>query len=196
MDQPFWKQDPQPAAQRLLGKLLIVGSTEAWVLRTEGFSRSQNSTGIYKPILSMPPGDVYCPRSRNSILLLVVTQDGSDTGGCVLIRAAEIGGVVFEGPGKVTEALGITEARTCGKAELADDDTVVLHLGTSLTTVQPKSMSQRVPAARSLGWAVIRRYMPTIAQKFFKQSVRSFEEYLGNLLEGCSSEVELLNRLR
>ena len=197
MDELFWRQQPQTVAQAMLGKLLVVGETEGWVLRTEGSPRAKNATGIYKPMLEMAPGDVYCPRTRNSILLLIVTQDGVDIGGCVLIRSAEIGGTTFDGPGKVTEAFGITVPRVSGTAEIGeDDDTVLVHLGTSRAKDQPKPSRPRLRAYAAIGWETVRRNMPRIAKCFLSQPLGRFEDFLERILEGCTSEMELLKRLR
>lgn len=101
----FFQENFLRAAKEAVGKKIKVGAKEAEVLEAQGFSRRENDTPLYTPILSMQPGQVYCPRYRGAILFLVACRDG----GCALIKKISINGTVHKGPGKVSEALGLTE---------------------------------------------------------------------------------------
>jgi len=111
----FFEQGHKSLAKALVGRKLMVGGIEVEILSAQGFSRKENEAPLYEPILSKVPGEVYCPRNRGAILLLVACQDVSLPGGCVLIRKVKIGEVEHNGPGKVTEALGITEHKSEGQ---------------------------------------------------------------------------------
>jgi 3-methyladenine DNA glycosylase Mpg len=127
MNEKFWQEDPKEVAQKLLGKTMVFKNTRGIILKAEGFRRKTN-TGIYKPIAEMAPGGVYCPRVRNSIIILIATFDNGRPGGCVLIKAAKIKNEVYNGPGKVAEQMGIVEPRSTGQAKWIDKDTFAIHL--------------------------------------------------------------------
>lgn len=196
MDQEFWKQQPKTVARQLLGKAFVCGPIEGTILGAVGYSRSENSSGIYAPVLKMAPGQVYCPRRRNAVLLLIVTQDGPSTGGCVLIRSIETGGQIYDGPGRVTSALGILDARTLGDAELTDEDRVIVRLGSVLNPIRPEARTRRNLIGNEIGKETLTRLMPRIIAKYIREKPGlKFGEYLNKLLEGCGSKSEFLKKL-
>jgi len=111
----FFDQSYGKLAKALVGRTLVVGKTEVEVLAAQGYSRESNSDPLYEPVISKNPGEIYCPRHRGAILLLIACKDKSLEGGCVLIRKIKIGEVEYSGPGLVSEALGITEHKSTGQ---------------------------------------------------------------------------------
>lgn len=184
MDENIWQQKPSDVARLLIGKLLVVGSTQAWILQAQGFRRAENSNGIYRPILEMQPGGVYCPRRRNWILLLIVTRDGNHAGGCVLVRSVEIGGRIFDGPGHVTDELGITQARACGRADVVDQNTVSIHFESVLQSQPPRPRTVPVFLKGGITLNTIERLMPRIASVYLRLRPQPcFEDYANHLVE-------------
>jgi 3-methyladenine DNA glycosylase Mpg len=111
----FFQQSCKTLARALVGKTLRVGEKSFQILKAEGYPRKDNETGIYAPILEMRPGAVYCPPHRGGLLFLIACPDGQGPGGCVLIREVSFEGTAIKGPGRVAEALGITDAKSSGR---------------------------------------------------------------------------------
>ncbi len=197
MKKEIWKKGPKTVAREILGWRLVFGSIDATILEVEGYSRKQNSSGIYTPLLNMAPGQVYCPRRRNSILCLIVTNDGDLSGGCVLIRSIEVNGVIYHGPGKVTSALGITDARALGHAELTDDEGVILHIGSLLKTEsRQRTPPEWAPAGNRIGKKALTRLMPRIIAKYMKDRPGvKFGEFLNRLLETSQNEADFRRKI-
>ena len=186
------------AAQATIGRTLVTGQGQCVILRAKGFSRASNDAPLYKPMLELRPGDVFTPRRRNAILLLTVCNDGSQSGGCVLIDAIEINGRVIEGPGRVSQALGLEIPKDPGRMVEREDGVLELRMS---RLGSPKLPSQPVRKRNSngLGDAALAKHMPAIAKKFLKLPANgrsSFEEYLNKLLADCHDESMLRRRLR
>lgn len=179
----------------LLGKKLQVGSHQAWILGAQGFSRKQNDTGLYRPILELAAGSVYCPRQRNSILFLIACHDGTTPGGCVLVREIEIEGSIFEGPGRVTEALGLAEAKAVGMI-VEQEDQLILQID---GIVSPKLQTKRSVKSR-LGPVAFEREMPRLILAFRRKKALlpelTFQGMLDECAKNCSDERELRRWLR
>lgn len=109
------------AAKSLVGQKLVVGNREAEIVSAKGYSRKENEDPLYAPILDLEPGQVYCPRFRGAILLLIACNDGVSRGGCILVKEVRIGDEIHKGPGRVTAALGITEHGTTGAIKASRD---------------------------------------------------------------------------
>jgi hypothetical protein len=125
MNPDFWSHQPKTIARLLLGKSIIFGSTQATILKAQAFSREENSQdGLYRPLLEMSPGEVYCARRRNAVLLLFVTLDNGRVGGCVLIRTVEVNRSIYDGPGKTSAELGLNDHGRKGRTEWVDEETV------------------------------------------------------------------------
>ena len=193
MDQTFWQKEPNEVAKQLVGKTIIVGTVSATVLVAEGYTRKQNESGLYKPILDMPPGQLYCPQHRNAILVLISTRYRGKPGGCVLLRAVEVNGSICEGPGRVAECLGIIHSKTMGKAEVIDEGTFWFRLDTS---EHPGAKKPKVKARElhrnGLTASELERVMPKIARRYLKQKPgMKFQDYLNDLLAQASTLAEL-----
>jgi 3-methyladenine DNA glycosylase Mpg len=118
----MFKQTPAALAKALMGQTLRIGHRVAEILEAQGYAKRDNEQGIYKPILELNPGQVFCPQFRTGILVLVACYDrGEEPGGCVLIRKVKVDGKVVSGPGRVAEALGITESGTYGRMSETQD---------------------------------------------------------------------------
>lgn len=196
MDSSFWQRDPDVVAKALLGRTIVVGTRSAVVLETEGYPRSSN-TGVYKPILEMGPGEVYCPRKWNSLFLLIVTSDGGEGGGCVLIRSAEIENVLCDGPGKVTSHLHLGEesVRARGTTSWLNRSTLRITLSTPEFSAATPSPSVE-PLVRGNGGeiteALIETLMPKIVDAYMAgHRGEGFARYLNTLLSKCGNVREL-----
>lgn len=192
----FWKGDPKQVANKALLKTMIVGDEEFLILKAEGYPAEENNRGIYKPIYENgTPGDVYCPRARSSILLLISTGNG----GCVLIRFAEVNGQVYDGPGKLTERIGILEPKQWGSMEQVDEDTFKLRMDRLPEPQNIPGKPKRVSCAEGngLGPETLNRLMERIWKYYKKHEIEiGFVEFLNQLLGECDSEKALRSRLR
>lgn len=193
MDEKFWQNvDPTAVARGLLGKVLVLNGVEAIVLAAEGYSKEQN-TGIYLPVQSMQPGEVYCPRRRNSLLVLFVTGEG----GCVLVRTVEVNGVIHVGPGKSASALGVTQSKMCGNTRWLDEDTIALHFSQTSFEVVPPSTPRPSRSQNGIGEQTLRLLMPDIVQVYMlSHRKETFEDFLRDILGKCHTEWELRRFLR
>src|SRR5580704_1898067 len=127
----FYERDAVAVARDLLGKVLVHGDTAGIISETEAYPggddlASHSAAGITKrtKVIFGPPGHayVYFSYGMHSCMNIVVGPEG--TPGCVLIRALEpLAGLkimrqrrqaarrdrdLASGPGKLTQALGIT----------------------------------------------------------------------------------------
>jgi len=181
----------------LRGKILRVGSKVYTINEAEGFARDENERGIYKPIVDMAPGEVYCPRARNTILFLIACHDGRGPGGCVLIRgllSPDRG--LIDKPGNVSAALGITVPKTTGRVVELPSGELQLELNdeqdSDASTV--KVTIPRVDAG--LGKAVLKRHATKIAKAYARKGRGKFQDFLDNLVTRCRTEAELLTALK
>lgn len=101
-------------ANTLVGKTIRLDDQSIQILETQGYSRKSNQSAPYTPVTKMRPGQIFCPRHRGGLLVLVACHDRNAPGGCVLIRKIQKDGRVINGPGRVARALGITEPETHG----------------------------------------------------------------------------------
>lgn len=189
-----FKPDYKQLAKALVGRKMIVGSKEVTILEAKGFPKRENETPLYLPIVSMQPGQIYCPRLRNAVLLLVACNDGANIGGCVLVKAIELDDEVIQGPGRVTAALGI-EAKSTGHITERDDGTLELH--TSLIkpkAVKGKKKSDRPRVPAGIGEETLKKLMPDIAKAFIKRRGElnmNFGAFVDKILTECASEREV-----
>lgn len=187
----FWEQDPGRVAGALIGMRMQVGAVDAVILDADGYRRAENeANGLYTPILEALPGSVYCPKRRNAVLFLFATHDRGAPGGCVLIRAAEIDGSVYDGPGKLTERLGITIHGTAGSMQWLDSGSMAITLDTPLVPVQPSTLSRTKIAGQQdgngIGMETLQKLMPQIAQAYLRTKPgKPFEEFVNGLLTEC-----------
>lgn len=197
MGDPFWEQDVQVVADKLVGATLVVGEVEVTILVTEPFRRKTNATGIYKPMLDMAPGQFFGPKSRNSILPLITALDHGQHGGCVIIRTIEVNGEIYDGPGRTSERLGITESRTIGSV-VREDRVFTIGLGVVPHPVVRPGKRPSVPRnGNGIGEKTIEALMPQIANAFIRRDPRvSFKDFLNGLLETSKSEAEFRRALQ
>jgi DNA-3-methyladenine glycosylase len=127
----FYLRDAVTVARDLLGKVLVNGDTAGIIIETEAYPggddlASHSAAGITDRTRVMfgPPGHAYVYLSYGIHACMNVVADADGTAGGVLIRALEpIAGVdamrmrrqkakhdrdLASGPGKLTQALGIT----------------------------------------------------------------------------------------
>ncbi|TAK04761.1 hypothetical protein EPO33_02065 [Patescibacteria group bacterium] len=181
-------------ARQLMGAQLIVGGVAATILEAQGYSRKENSDPLYRPLLALPPGSVYCPRRRNAILTLIACRDGGEPGGCILLRTIEVDGAVVQGPGRVSEALGITTHAQQGTLVPHGDDVIELQLGAG---TKAPSVPMPPPGGRGIGDETVKRLMPLIVKAYMKSGKGvSFQAYLNKTLAECPTERDLRRRLR
>lgn len=131
----FYERPTIEVARDLLGKVLVHGQTAGMIVETEAYLggddlASHSAAGITKRtrVIFGPGGHayVYLSYGMHNCMNIVAEPDG--TPGCVLIRALEpVAGLdemrrrrhtargereLASGPGKLTEALGISRAHT------------------------------------------------------------------------------------
>lgn len=128
----FYARDTVKVARELLGKLIRHGGTAGRIVETEAYlgegdlaSHSAHGVTARTRVIFGPPGHayVYLNYGIHACLNLIAEPEGS--AGCVLIRALEpvegielmrerrrVSGLekLASGPGKLTQALGITLA--------------------------------------------------------------------------------------
>jgi DNA-3-methyladenine glycosylase len=127
----FYERDAVTVARELLGKVLVNGDTAGIITETEAYPggddlASHSAAGITDRTRVMfgPPGHAYVYLSYGIHACMNVVADADGTAGGVLIRALEpVAGVeamrlrrkaarhdgdLASGPGKLTQALGIT----------------------------------------------------------------------------------------
>lgn len=184
------------AAKAVQGKRLVVGGRVGWILKAKGFSRVQNDAGVYRPVVEMKPGQIFCPRMRNAILILVACLDGDEPGGCVLIDEIELNGLIVKGPGRVSEALGLEDPKAFGRIREDGCDLVMDIEGVRLRT--PPAL--KVRSCRPLGKAVLEKHMPRLVKMYrarkAAESDCTFEIVLRECVSNCREESELRSWLR
>jgi DNA-3-methyladenine glycosylase len=131
----FYQRDAITVARDLLGKVLIHGDTAGIIIETEAYPggddlASHSAAGITDrtKVIFGPPGHAYVYLSYGIHACMNIVADAEGSAGCVLIRALEpVAGVeamrgrrqaarrsptqprdLASGPGKLTQALGIT----------------------------------------------------------------------------------------
>lgn len=188
------EMDHKEFARELMGMRLIVGGTTVTILEAEGYTRKQNADPLYRPLLEMPAGSVYCPRRRNAILTLIACHDGGSPGGCALLRAVEIDGAVVQGPGRVSETLGIVTHAQQGTIVVHTEGMIELRLGNGKNAPPIKIPP---PGGRGIGDETVKRLMPLIVKAYLKAGKgKPFQDFLNVQLSVCPTERDLRRRLR
>lgn len=197
MDQSFWERSARDVAASLPGFVLHVGGKEAVIFHATPFECDEQQRGLYKPMLDMEGGQVYCPKFMASVLLLIATGKGKTKGGCVRIDDIELDGVRFEGPGRVTSALGIVTANARGLAQIVDNACVDVLLDTHSPQPRRNASVKQPQRERGISETVLAKYRKLIVKKYLAENHRiTFQEYLNLLLETCTTEAELSKRVR
>ncbi|MDP3735104.1 MAG: DNA-3-methyladenine glycosylase [bacterium] len=191
-------------AKNLIGMTMVVGKLDAVILEAKGYSRSDNEKdGLYRPLLDMNPGEVFIPPRRRGVsLILIATHDRGRPGGCVLIRAGEINGAVFDGPGKLSRALGINMPAE-GTTEWLDEDRfrLVLRGVTLVPELKPARHKKRELSeanGNGIGKETIRKHIQQIARRYLKERPAGvdFADYINALSAQCMSAKEFASMLR
>lgn len=119
----FFDRPSSAVARGIVGKLLDTGKGKVVVISTaRGFSRSENTTPPYRPMLEMQPGYVFVPVVQHHPIILIVCKNGS----CIQITGVQDLVTVEEvrGAGKVAQYLGFTISNEIGFVKLKGDTTV------------------------------------------------------------------------
>jgi DNA-3-methyladenine glycosylase len=129
----FYARDAVTVARDLLGKILVHGEAEGIIVETEAYLggddlAAHSAAGLTNRtrVIFGPPGHAYVYLSYGMHECLNIVTGPEGTAGCVLIRALEpLGGLetmrrrrraarkdrdLTSGPGKLTQAMGITRA--------------------------------------------------------------------------------------
>lgn len=128
----FYNRPTVEVARGLLGKLLVHGETAGTIVETEAYLggddlASHSARGITPrtKVIFGPPGHAYVYLNYGIHECLNIVAEADGTPGCVLIRAIEpVRGIdrmrerrrarkdsdLASGPGKLTQAMGITRA--------------------------------------------------------------------------------------
>lgn len=197
MSQSLWENRASDVAVALKGRSLQVGSQEAVVLQASAYGRSEQERGLYRPMLDMKAGDIYCPRIRNTIMLCIVTGQGRTLGGCVRIDGIEINGARHTGPGAVSGALGITVPRSKGSARIAGVREVEINLDT-IPLRKPSGSAQKQSLKTKYGISdkAMARLLPLIVNRYLADDPPvTFEGFLNTLLQECATETVLRQRI-
>jgi 3-methyladenine DNA glycosylase Mpg len=190
----LFTQNFKECAKALLGKRLHVGNQSAWIIDAQGYSRKENSTGIYEPMLHMVPGTVFIPRYRGGFLLLITCHDDGAPGGCVLLRAVSNGSKIA-GPGRVVDHFGLKTHGLTGEMVEHDAENIEARFK-ALETTPRSSITQVLSAPKGIGTATLQKLMPLIAKSFCKKESGGFGEFVNELLADCTSEEELKRRIK
>ncbi|MDP3685667.1 MAG: hypothetical protein Q8R32_02445, partial [bacterium] len=179
-----------------MGRTLRIGHREAVILHVSAYERDDHERGLYKPMLEMKAGEAYCPRLMNAILLCIVTGKGKTLGSRVRIDEIELRGVRFDGPGRVTDALGITTANARGSARIVDDLCVEVDLDVCPLQAPRNAGKKQSKQEPRISKKMLAKYLPGIVTKFLAEKHPiTLQEYLNLLLETCGSEWELRKRI-
>lgn len=188
------------AADLICGRTLHAGGRRFTVMRAEGYSKKENEAPLYRPILTMRPGEVYCPRRRNAILVLIACSDGQGRGGCVFIRELRTStGGVFPGPTAVSQALGIMVPKTTGRVRESPNGDLHLELDAISSGTGSADSDSGQPKAGNggIGAKTLERLMPEIADAYARDSSgQSFDAFLSDLLARCRTVGALRRALR
>lgn len=202
MNQSFWEREPSTVARSLLGLGLGVHGKEAVILHATPYEREEQERGLYKPMLAMQAGDVYCPKLMQSVLLLITTGKGRTLGSCIRIDDIELDGSRYQGPGRVSDALRIVTAKAKGRAQVVDPLRVEVVFDTPPTqarlAARPRPQrKQPLGKDPGLNKEALARLLPKIVDKYLADNPAvSFEEYLNRLLAECETEWELRKRVK
>jgi DNA-3-methyladenine glycosylase len=127
----FYSRSAVVVARELLGKALVKGKTAGVIIETEAYPggddlASHSAAGLTNRtrVIFGPPGHAYVYLSYGMHVCMNIVAEPEGTAGCVLIRALEpVSGLeimrarrpaartdrdLASGPGKLTQALGIT----------------------------------------------------------------------------------------
>ena len=123
----FYERDPREVARSLLGKVLVNGSAAGRIVEVEAYlgsdDQAAHSARGLTPrtrVLFGPPGHAYVYLIYGMYECLNIVAEPEGKAGCVLVRALEpLAGIgrmrkrrggreLCNGPGKLTQAMGIT----------------------------------------------------------------------------------------
>lgn len=184
----------------LRGKILHTPNGRFTINVAEGYAREENESGLYRPILGMPPGGAYFPRQRNAILFLIACRDGMAHGGCVLIREVlSASGGIHSGPAAVSAAVGVTVPKTAGRVIELDSGDLKLELprGSSAASGGGNGGARTAKRTQGIGPKALEALMPQITERYFATaSDQPFPDYLQSLLDRCATEDALRRVLR
>jgi DNA-3-methyladenine glycosylase len=143
----FYARDTVTVARELLGKLLVHGETSGLIIETEAYLglgdlAAHSAAGITPRtrVIFSEPGHAYVYLNYGIHECLNIVAEPSGVAGCVLIRALKpVDGIklmqarrkgakdLAGGPGKLTQALGIT--RALNGADVTNGPLVILETG-------------------------------------------------------------------
>lgn len=119
MDGVFFDQSFAAIAAGLVGQeCKLLNGNVFTILEAEGFARESNLKG-YTGVVDLKPGSMHLHPSMGHTLILIATKDGSERGGCVLIKRARIGGKTVTGPGRISKALGLVYPKNPAERTIA-----------------------------------------------------------------------------
>lgn len=187
----FFRRNHDEVARDLLGRAVQLGDRLFHVFGAKGFPKERND-GLYERVTTMEPGGVFCPRYRNSELLLVACLSGGQIGGCVLIDGIEfIGGGPVNGAGRVTQALGIN---THGLTGTITSNGEVFQLVLDGADPPPPMAPPPVKKDGTVSEAEVQRRMPLIIKAYLKRRKAddklTFEAFLAECF-ACKTPREL-----
>lgn len=179
MDEQFFRRNYEELARKLLGQRVQIDGRWFFILGAKGFPKEENS-GLYEPVTTMEPGAVFCPRYRNSCLLLVACLSEGQIGGCVLINAIQFdGSAPLNGAGRVTKALGIDTHELTGTLVPNGE---LLQLLLNGADPPPPVVLPTVKATGTISHAEIEKRMPLIIKVYLKRfkadATLKFETFL------------------
>lgn len=190
----------------LRGRILHTPHGEFTITAVEGYSKIENDSPLYRPVLSLKPGQAYFPRRRNAILFLIACRDGMAYGGCVLVRGLlSARGGALEGPGACSVAVGVTIPKLIAEVVERPDGHLQLVLPRQLATTSAAGAGTKgAPRERPPGVSreALERRMPMITDHYLAilasgaGAVGKFEEFLDTLLARCNTEGDLVRALK
>lgn len=191
----LFNQNARALARALIGRSLRHGRRVATITEVQDFPRSDTAKPLYRTLLTLQPGEVYTPRQYSSILCHILAAGG----GCVSIRGIEIDGATIVGPGRVTEALGLTTPKATGRMrELANGD-LVLEMDASVAEPKRKAAERprRPPREQRLSEDALQRHMAALTDRWKRTKPRpNFQQYLEDVVRQCPTEGALRRHLR
>lgn len=190
----------------LRGRILHTPNGEFTITDVEGFSKRENDSPLYRPVLSLKPGQAYFPRRRNAILFLIACRDGMAYGGCVLVRGLlSARGGAFDGPGACSTAVGVAIPKLIAEVVEQPDGHLRLVLPRQLTAASTGASAKGSARERpppGVSREALERRMPMIAEHYLAllasgaSAVGQFQDFLDALLARCTSEGDLVRALK
>lgn len=189
----LFKLNAPALAKALVDRRLRHGQRVATITETRHFPKSDTEKPLYRTLLTLTPGGVYTPRQYNSILCHVLAMGG----GCVSLRSIEIDGAAFAGPGRVTEALGLTTPKATGRMRELKNGDLVLEMTAPIVKPKKATRPPRPPRVRKLSEDVLQRHMEALTVRWQRMKPRpNFRTYLESVIRQCPTEGALRRHLR